>query len=157
MTLDEARRAVAKLPARAVMALTVWSESRGEPLAGQTAVAWVIKNRAANRKQTIQKVCLAPWQFSCWWEDSANARTLAARAESMLAGRILPEPTWLDLLQRCHQILLGNVPDPTGGADHYLTTALYRAHNAPTWARKMRVTAVIGRHTFLRDERVEEP
>lgn len=151
MTRAELHDAVRHLPARAVLALTVWGEARGEPVDGQVAVAWVIKNRAARRRQTVQKVCLAPWQFSCWWEDSANARLLAERAEQMLAGRIMPEPRWLALLQRCHQVLVGAVPDPTAGADHYLTTTLYSSDDAPTWAGVMPVVATIGRHTFLRD------
>lgn len=151
MTPSELREAVRHLPARAVLSLTVWGEARGEPVEGQVAVAWVIKNRAAKRKQTIQKVCLAPWQFSCWWEDSANATMLAARAETMLSGHIMPEPRWLALLQRCHQVLVGAIPDPTGGADHYLTTTLYRGEDAPTWAGAMPVVATIGRHTFLKD------
>lgn len=134
------------------MALTVWAESRSEPVEGQVAVAWVIKNRAARRRQTIQKVCLAPWQFSCWWEDSKNAGLLALRAERMLEGRIMPEPKWLELLQRCHQVLIGAIPDPTGFADHYLTTSLYQSEDAPAWARVLPVTVTIGRHTFLKDD-----
>ena len=30
-----------------IMALTVWAEARGEPVDGQRAVAWVLRNRAA--------------------------------------------------------------------------------------------------------------
>lgn len=151
MTRDELHAAVRHLPARAVLALTVWGEARGESAEGQVAVAWVIKNRAARRRQTVQKVCLAPWQFSCWWENSKNATLLATRAETMLAGRIMPEPKWLELLQRCHQVLIGSLDDPTGGADHYLTTTLYDSDDAPTWAGAMPVVRTIGRHTFLRD------
>ncbi len=152
MTRAELHAAVRELPARAVLGLTVWGEARGEPVEGQVAVAWVVKNRAARRRQTIQRVCLAPWQFSCWWENSPNAARLAARAETMLAGRIMPEPIWLALLQRCHQVLVGILPDPTGGADHYLTTTLYQGKDAPTWAAVLPVTTTIGRHTFLTDD-----
>jgi spore germination cell wall hydrolase CwlJ-like protein len=151
MTLAEVRDAVRRLPARCVLALTVWGEARGEPQAGQVAVAWVIRNRAERRQQSIQRVCLAKWQFSCWWEESANSRALAARAQQMIAGQVLPDPGWLALLQRCHQVLVGGIPDPTGGADHYLTTALHGSAEAPAWAVLMPVVATIGRHTFLRD------
>lgn len=151
MTPAEVRDAVRCLPARTVMGLTVWGEARGEPLDGQVAVAWVIKNRAAARRQTIQKVCLAKWQFSCWWEDSENARLLRERAEHVLTGELLPEPRWLTLLQLCTQVLVGAVPDPTHGSDHYLTSVLYASENAPDWAQAMPVVATIGRHTFLRD------
>lgn len=156
MTRQELRDAVRRLPSRSVLALTVWGEARGEPVEGQVAVAWVIKNRAASRRQTIQTVCLAKWQFSCWWEDSANARLLAERAEAMLAGRILPEPKWLELLQRCHQVLVGAIPDPTGGATFYCSRAFLddpanegswfvKAVNAETLVRP----TVVGRHVFF--------
>ena len=151
MTPDELRAQVRRLPARTVLALTVWGEARGEPVVGQVAVAWVIVNRARYRRQKVPTVCLAKWQFSCWWEASRNRDLLFARVLRVLNGDVVPETRWLDLLQRCHQVLVDGVPDPTGGADHYLTTALYASENRPTWAGVMPVTATIGRHTFLRD------
>jgi spore germination cell wall hydrolase CwlJ-like protein len=140
------------LPARTVLALTIWGEARGEPRAGRIAVGWVIKNRAAARKQSISQVCLDKWQFSCWWGQDANAQALRLRAERLLVGDVIAEPRWLDTLQLAHQVLVGAVPDPTRGADHYLTTALYEDHDAPTWARAFPVVATIGRHTFLKDD-----
>ena len=151
MTPAEVRQVVRLLPARTVLGLTLWGEARGEPATGQAAVAWVIKNRAAARRQTIQTVCLAKWQFSCWWEDSPNSTALYLRSERVLSGTVIAEPHWLHLLQLATQVLVGAVPDPTGGADHYLTTTLYRGDDAPTWSRAMPVVATIGRHTFLRD------
>lgn len=63
------------------LARTLWAECRGEPLLGQQAVAWVIRNRALNpgwwtwhksmklkpvRITAVGGACLSPMQFSCW-------------------------------------------------------------------------------------------
>ena len=45
---------------------TIAYEASGEPLDGQVAVACVIRNRAHERGQTVEEVCFAPHQFSCW-------------------------------------------------------------------------------------------
>ena len=49
-----------------VVAITILAEARGEGDKGMGAVAAVIAQRAIDRKQTWQKVCLTKWQFSCW-------------------------------------------------------------------------------------------
>ena len=152
VTPAEVRAAVKQLPARTVLGLTLWGEARGEPVEGQVAVAWVIRNRAARRHQTVQHVCLDRWQFSCWWGQDVNAQALRARALRVITGDVVPEPRWLALLQLAYQVLHGVVPDPTQGADHYLTTALYQDEDAPTWSKVLPVTVTIGHHTFLKDD-----
>lgn len=154
MTPTELRKAVSQLPDRTVLGLTVYGEARGEPIEGRIAVAWVIKNRAAHRQQSIQKVCLAQWQFSCWWGFDANALAVRDRAFRVLTGEVVADAAWLQTLTLAHQVLVGAVADPTGQADHYLTTALYHDPHRPSWAADMPVTQVIGRHTFLRDDTV---
>lgn len=154
MTHAEIRAALLTMPARLVVALTLWGEASGESPKGRAGVAWVIKTRSARRKQTLQAVCLQRWQFSCWWEDSANSRRLYARAEALVTGAT-PDPvgweaTWLETAAIAHRVILGREPDPTGDADHYLTTALYHSEACPGWARQMTVVAVIDGHTFLR-------
>lgn len=56
------------------LARTLWGEARGEPIEGQVAVAWVIRNRAdgarfagqlLGREGAVAHVCLTLWQFSC--------------------------------------------------------------------------------------------
>lgn len=60
------------------VALTVWGEARGESMVGQSAVAWVIRNRQANPgwwsrpHHTLADVCLASYQFSCWNRNDPN-------------------------------------------------------------------------------------
>ncbi len=55
-----------------IIALTLLAEARGEGIEGMEAVAMVIKQRMANRKQTASQVCLAPKQFSCWNGKSSD-------------------------------------------------------------------------------------
>ena len=57
------------------MAKTMWGEARGEGKSGLVAVGWVIRNRCQSGGwfgNTIRKVCLKPYQFSCWNEDDCN-------------------------------------------------------------------------------------
>jgi N-acetylmuramoyl-L-alanine amidase len=151
VTPAEIRTAVRTLPDRTILGLTVWGEARGEPPMGQIAVAWVIKNRAIQRRQSIAHVCLARSQFSCWWGDDANATAVRERAYRMLTGEVIADAGWLRTLQMAHQVLVGAVADPTQGSDHYLTTALYQDPHRPAWASTMPVQCIIGRHTFLRE------
>ncbi len=151
MTPAEVRQVVRGLPARTVLGLTLWGECRGEPRLGQVAVAWVVKNRASRRRQSVQTVCLAKWQFSCWWEESPNAAYLRELALRVVQGEVIPNPRWLDTLQVAYQVLEGAIPDPTLGSDHYLTTQLYESDNRPAWASAMPVMVVVGRHVFLSD------
>lgn len=150
MTPTEIRTALVTMPARAVLALTLFGEARGEPPEGRTAVAWVVKNRAAARTLTIQDVCLQKHQFSCWWGRDRNSLELLARAEAVLRGTNAGDTAWLETAAIAHRVLLGSGDDPTGGSDHYMTTALYRSPQCPAWAKGMTVTTAIGRHTFLR-------
>jgi hypothetical protein len=152
MTAAELRAAVRTLPDRTVVALTVWGEARGEPVAGQVAVAWVIKNRAQSRQQSLATVCLARWQFSCWWGQDANAVAVRERAYRVLTGEVVADPPWLRVLTLVTQVLVGAIPDPTRGANHYLTTSLYHDPHRPAWAATLPVATVIHRHTFLHDD-----
>src|SRR6202012_2771962 len=98
-----------------LMALCIWREARGEPQLGWIAVGWVIKNRAAQRKQTVYKVVTARLQFSSMtapkdpelslWPDEADA-------------------TWIAIQAEASGILAGVIPDPTGGAIGYYASTI---------------------------------
>ncbi|GMS99208.1 hypothetical protein PENTCL1PPCAC_21383, partial [Pristionchus entomophagus] len=109
-----------------VLKKTIWLVARGEPFAGQVAVAYVIINRArANRHyfggDTIAEVCLHPWQFS--WN-----------------GRI-PEQThcegdgyeYMDSWVR--DVIEGRATDPTGGALYFNNPDV---DGYPDWTRNVR-------------------
>ena len=46
------------------LALNLYHECRGEPLAGQIAVAHVVMNRAEKRGKSLREIVLQPYQFS---------------------------------------------------------------------------------------------
>ena len=133
----------------ATLARTLWGEARGEPDDGVAAVAWVIRNRAsragfaggmAGRPGAIDRVCRAPWQFSCWNEGDPNRALMQALTDDRCARE----------RAIALAVLEGNLVDPTQGADHYHTIA--RPGGArnwpPFWAPGMRETARFGGHVF---------
>ena len=144
-----------KLSDAQALTCTLYGEAAGEPVVGQVAVAWVIKNRAARPGwwgKTIAGVCLAPSQFSCWWEFRLpNTQRLYAVANALLDGAPPPDAAIVAALERvAASVLAGTSEDPTNGATHYVTTALLSAA-PPKWARGRRPCAILGRHTFFKD------
>ena len=122
-----------------IFAKTIWGEARGETVEGQIAVAHVILNRSKQGGwwgDTVPGVCLKPKQFSCWNEGDPNRAKMGdlsldnralARAVSIAAG-----------------VLSGDLPDKTGSATHYHTTAI-----SPSWAAGHEPSARIGNHVFF--------
>lgn len=141
-----------RLSDRDVLALTLWGETRGEPIDGKIAVACVIRNRMARRRQSARDVCLAPMQFSCWQpkDGRANYDALMLIAEPLAAGKeprdaALRECQWI-----ADGILSGACRDIVHGADHYLTTTLLSSTKKPGWVRTMTFAASVGAHAFYR-------
>jgi spore germination cell wall hydrolase CwlJ-like protein len=148
MTLREKARL---LPAAVVLALTLWAEARGETLEGRVAVACVVRNRMARRRQTAADVCLAPAQFSCWNAGrDANHRALADLVTTLAAGRSIQDPIVRECQWIADGVLSGACRDITKGADHYLTTALLSSTKKPGWVGAMTWVATIGSHAFYR-------
>lgn len=136
-----------------IMALTVWAEARGESPNGQRAVAWVIRNRFENPgwwsrnandgipDDTIAAVCKDPYQFSCWNPSDPNR----ARLDN---PKTKDRTDYQVILKLCAGVMSADPKtDPTGGADHYCTSAVVRYTR---WARGRKPVAVIGAHHFYR-------
>jgi len=134
------------------LARTLHGEARGEGEEGMSAVAWVVRNRAARPgwwsrhpddipDDTIQAVCLDPKQFSCWNPGDANRGTITALKDT--------DPAYLLAWRIARRVLDGEVPDPTGGADHYLSVGWV---GRTKWARENpdKMTVRIGGHCFYR-------
>lgn len=130
---------------------TVVQEGGSEPFDGQLGIAYVIMNRSASITDTVFR----SYQFSAWNTDSATRMNLD----------IVPDIT----LMQCYKATVGAyfklLPDPTKGATHYLNEELtkkIRGGILPGWACKNnipssiideeKITARIGKHTFLRLE-----
>lgn len=129
-----------------VLARTLYGEARGETVRGKEAVACVILNRVKRAKQhggywwgdTIEEVCLKPWQFSCWNEMDPNRQKIAA---------VEPGQRVFDTCLRiARRAVSGCLKDATGGATHY-----HAADAQPPWSRGKPACVEIGRHLFYND------
>ncbi len=122
------------------LATAIYFESRGEPIAGQYAVAHVIANRVRNRyyPDTVCEVVFQNWhrpnrcQFSFACDGKPEiARNTAAWARSLtVARRVLTEGS-------------GPVATPIRRSTHFHATYV-----RPFWSQKLRQTGALGRHIF---------
>lgn len=127
-----------------IFAKTIYGEARGEPYLGQVAVAHVIRTRTFRPRRFgdgYEGVCLREKQFSCWNEGDPNRK--------LLENVSLFELPMIRAMGIAALVMIGELSDPTAGADHYFATSI----DPPRWARDMDVKAVIGHHRFL-EERV---
>ena len=120
-----------------IAARTVWGEARGEGFDGMVAVAHVIVNRAEKggwRGDTLKRVCLKNWQFSCWNKSDPN--------RSKLEGLPKHTPGYREALNAVALALVAD-NDPTMGACHYHVAGL-----DPDWRDDSKITAKIHNHVF---------
>lgn len=126
--------------ARDYLIRTLVFEASGETEIGKAAVAHVILNRARIGKWgvTVKDVVMRPWQFEPW---------MTRRSEM---ERLAPQDTrYRNAARIADAVLLGEMPDPTAGATHFLNPVIVRERRGgslPTWARREGLP--IGRHTF---------
>jgi spore germination cell wall hydrolase CwlJ-like protein len=122
-----------------LVAETAFYEARSEGFRGMSAVAHVIVNRHRKDPEafggSIREVVLRQAQFSVWNRGGAARR-----------GNPRPGDEHYELARKAAwQAMTGVTKDPTGGATYY-----YERSIRPGWARRMVVTARIGRHVFLK-------
>lgn len=124
------------------LALNVYWESRGQPQAGQAAVAHVTLNRAASSQypHTICGVVYQGCQFGWTCDGRANTPT--------------DEAAWDEALTVARRAAAGD-RDPTGGALYF-----HHVHERPQWVRgRYGHRVVIGQHVFFNtadDQQVAE-
>jgi hypothetical protein len=108
----------------------------GEDPRAPHAVAWVVLNRARERRQTILEVVSARRQFHGWWlgrrwhAGSVRVAELSAR-----------------------EVLRGHVPDPTRGATHFHRVG----SSTPAWAPAPGKWRRVGSHYFYREAPLHRP
>jgi spore germination cell wall hydrolase CwlJ-like protein len=133
-----------------VVALTIWAESRDQPVEGRIAVAAVIRNRLNTGKwgHTATAVCRAPKQFSCWnaGEDD-NHQKLMALATKIMAGASIDYPIFAECRWIALGCLSGAMQDNTSGATHYFARSV---KTPPDWSVGHVPIVVIGDHLFYR-------
>ena len=159
-------------PPELLLALTLYGEARGETAQGKRAVAWVVRNRMERAAEymklkgrqhplfgdgTVAGVVLRPWQFSCWNRGDPNLHKLMdiVQTDGESAGAGL----WAVLRAVARGVLAEppEWPDPTFGATHYVTVALWEQDVEKAWYGKAEVasgrtreTVTIGNHVFAR-------
>ncbi len=129
-----------------IMARTLYGEARGEGLKGIEAVASVIMNRVRIGREkggywwgdSVETVCLKPFQFSCWNPNDANFDVIQS---------VMPKEAEFYLCQHvAMRAIRGTLADETGGATHYHTLS-----SNPAWARHLVPCAQIGNHLFYQE------
>lgn len=133
-----------------ILGLTIIGEARGEPIEGQVAVAWVIRNRLLARPdkyKSYREVCLEPKQFSCWNPSDPNRQTLLSIADKMTRLAIT------DIyLRQCIFVASGvdsrQIVDNTGGARNYMTKSLFDTGTVE-WAKSAKDEVIHGKQIFF--------
>lgn len=129
-----------------VAARTLCQEARGEPLDGQTAVAWVIKNRLASGRwgNSLASVCLWRAQFSGWYSPRGTPPT--ADPNFAYACDLPDNDQTLSHMQSVLQTVMESQSDPTSGAMFYYSTTIA----APAWVDESQFCAEFGKQRFYR-------
>lgn len=132
-------QSVSKIPYDVdILARTLCGEARSEGARGMQAVANVVMNRVRDRRwpNTAAAVCLQPYQFSCWNANDPN-RAYMLRLSS-------GDNIFRQALNIAQEAVSGNLPDITGGANHYHTH-----ESKPYWSKGETPIASIGGHRFF--------
>lgn len=126
----------------ACLALNVYFEARGEPRAGQYAVAEVTMNRVASPRYP-DSVCDVVYEKK--W-DALRKRYVSAFSWTEFKKR--PEPIgdeWGSARQVARAVYYGRSDPKLAGVMHYHAESI-----KPSWSRHRRPVARIGNHVFYR-------
>lgn len=126
----------------ACLALNVYFEARGEPLAGQYAVAEVTMNRVASRHYP-DAVCDVVYQKN--W-DPLRKRMVGAFSWTEQATRPEPEgEMWARAQQIADEVYFKRRTPTLAGALHF-----HADYVSPYWSQGRTPVAQIGNHVFYR-------
>ena len=130
------------------LAMNVYHESRGESLAGKSAVAHVTLNRVESERYP-SSICEVVYQAK------TNDRGFPLRNQCQFSwycdGRSdeisLEElDSWKISVEIALQAMMGLTIDPTSGATHYFNPK----KASPSWVTSFERTAVLGEHEFYK-------
>ena len=124
----------------ACLALNVYYEARGEPMAGKYAVAEVTMNRVLSRRFPAT-VCEVVYEKK--WD---RVRKRYVGAFSWTEFDMVPHPEgeqWRRAREVAEAVYFGRQPPQLNGAMHYHATYV-----RPSWARGQQPVARIGGHVF---------
>lgn len=122
------------------LAINIYHEARGEPKAGQYAVAEVTLNRVKS-KHYPNTVCEVVHQKG--W-DKIRKRYVSAFSWTELDYAInVKSKQWLTSMAIAEQVYHGEAESKVSGALFY-----HADYVKPSWARKKKIKAKIGKHIF---------
>ena len=125
-TLD-AYKVITITPDLLCMASVIYGESRGEPLEGQVAVAWTLRNRSDRSGES-------------YCTESQRHRQFA------IGHYRLRDRAWDKAERIAFLVDRGAFKDPSGGATHF------HSGPEPYWTKAAVKTTTIKNHTFYRSE-----
>lgn len=147
-----------------LLAMLCYGEARGEEPRGQVSVMQVVKNRVEHggwfldsgilkagyskyhavclKNAFVSKLGKYIYQFSCFQDGDPNRDILLALCSDIDMHSVLSRfPS--------SKVIDGTLEDISKGATHYYSPSIC---GTPSWAKKMKVTAIIGHHIFCREE-----
>lgn len=132
-----------------VGARNIAMEARGEPVDGQQAVAWSMRNRLATGRwgASISSVCLWHAAYSGWWCPRGKP---SYRDPNFAYATGLRDDD--PVLVKMREILTGvmaadQASDITQGSTHYFSTSM---SSPPDWVEGATFTVQIGKHRFFK-------
>lgn len=128
---------------RQVVAACLVLEASSEGPIGLMAVANVISNRADGNPRRYYKVVKKPYAFSSM--NPATTGKNGGKAYADLVRRASRDPNWGLSLNVVDKLYAGQLQDLTNGATHFALKSI-----RSSWMSSMKVTAVIGKHKFMR-------
>ncbi len=125
---------------KGLFALCLWREARGETLAVQTAIAWVILSRAMDPRwwgKDVMGVITQPLQFSSITDPHDKQITTWPKTD---------DKSWQQCLDIACLAVDGQLgANPMPGADHYYDISM---PTAPKWADPSKFVGQLGRVRF---------
>jgi hypothetical protein len=115
---------------------------------GMQAVLNVLMNRAKGDFNKVKKLVLAPKQFSMW-NGIKDPVTFSINLGKKIRDKEIDgknKTMYLKAAGLVDQAMKGTLKDITGGAQFYFNPSVV----SPSWAKKMKKTASIGRHDFYK-------
>lgn len=122
------------------LALNVYHEARGEPMAGKYAVARVTLNRVASRHYP-ETICKVVYQKG--WDSIRNRYVSAFSWTELQRSLSMESRSWQTASKIAEEVYYKQDPHDVGHALFY-----HADHIRPSWARKKIRVAKIGRHIF---------
>ena len=130
---------------RQVVAACLVLEASSDGPVGLMAVANVISNRADGDPGRVYGVVRTPYAFSSF--NAVTEGRTGGQGYAPLVRKASRDPNWSLSLRVVDRLYAGSLQDLTNGATHF---SLKRER--ASWMSKMRVTAIIGSHKFMRED-----